>query len=213
VVPSRRFKQPVMYLRRLLRFRHYGRFVALGAVALVTACADSALPPAPVDRVGAGSMPAGASVDRTYRIGIGDKVKVAVFGEADLSGTFEVNTLGQIPLPLAGEITARGLTIGELKERVVARLSQGFLKHPKVSVEILNYRPIYVHGEVRNGGEFAYKTGVKLRDAVAMAGGFTYRANTSYVLLARDGREMRVDLPSEALLLPGDNIRVPERFF
>ena len=91
-------------------------------------------------------------VSRIYRLGIGDKVKVTVFGETDLSGQYEVGANGQLSLPLIGEIAAKGLGIGDLREAVIARLRQGYLKDPKVSVEILTYRPFYVHGEVRSGG-------------------------------------------------------------
>jgi len=93
-------------------------------------------------------------------------------------------------------------------------LRDGYLKNPKVSIEVMNFRPIYVHGEVKNGGEFAYKTGLKLRDAIAMAGGYTYRANQGYVLVDREGEEeVKITMPSSMPVLPGDNIRIPERFF
>ena len=79
----------------------------------------------------------------------------------------------------------------------------------------MSYRPIYVHGEVRNGGKFPFENGLKIRDAVAVAGGYTYRANQNFVLLQREGEagDVRVPLPNDVLLMPGDNIRIPERFF
>lgn len=181
----------------------------LGLVCL-GACADGSGTLRTLDaRQAAGLEP------RTYRLGIGDKIKLVVFGEADLSGTFEVNASGQIVLPLAGDVVAKGATMGELKDRIAGRLAQGYLRNPKVSVEVQTYRPIFVHGEVRNGGEFVYKNGIKLRDAIAAAGGYTYRANQGYVLLTREGalEEVRVNLPTSILVMPGDNIRVPERFF
>jgi polysaccharide export outer membrane protein len=83
-----------------------------------------------------------------------------------------------------------------------------------VTVEVMNYRPIYVHGEVKSAGEFQYRPGLMLRDAVAMAGGFTYRANEATALVVRDG-EQPASLPLSASIavLPGDNIRITERFF
>ena len=148
-------------------------------------------------------------------IGIGDKLKITVFGEPDLSGPLEVNALGNLPTPLIGEIKAKGLTVDELRSAIAHRLAGGYLKDPKVSVEVANYRSFFVHGEVRNGGEFQFKNGLKLRDAVAMAGGYTYRAEKSHVLLTREGegQEQSVGLPSDALVMPGDNVRIPERFF
>jgi polysaccharide export outer membrane protein len=107
------------------------------------------------------------------------------------------------------------MTLAEVRSAVTRRLSDGYLKNPKITVEILTYRPIYVHGEVRSGGEFPFKNGLKLRDAIALAGGYTYRANQGYVLLGRNGQsgDVRVSMPSDVLVMPGDNIRIPERFF
>lgn len=151
---------------------------------------------------------------RVYRIGVGDQLKVTVFGEDNLSGEFEVNAQGQVSLPLIGEQQAKGLTLQEFRELLIRRLADGYLKNPKVTADILNYRPIYVHGEVKNGGEFKYKAGLSVRDAIAMAGGYTYRANEDYIYVARQGEpDVAVRAPAEIVILPGDNIRVPERFF
>ncbi len=151
---------------------------------------------------------------RVYRLGIGDKLKIVVFGEESLSGPFEVNALGQVSMPLIGEMPAKALTLAEFREQLVRKLSDGYLKSPKVNVEMTNYRPIYVHGEVKNGGEFQFKNGVSLRDVVAMAGGYTYRADQTYVHIGREGEpDVAVRLPADIPVLPGDNIRIPERFF
>lgn len=153
-------------------------------------------------------------VPRIYRLGVGDKVKVTVFGEDNLSGPFEVNAVGQISMPLIGEMPAKGMALHEFREGLTRKLADGYLKNPKVSVEMLNYRPIFVHGEVKNGGEFAYKNGISLRDAIAMAGGYTYRADQSYLYVGREGEpDVAVKTPADVAILPGDNIRIPERFF
>lgn len=151
----------------------------------------------------------------SYRLGVGDKVRLNVFGEADLSGTFEVGASGQISLPLVGDVQAAGLDVHGVRDAAVQRLSKGYLKQPKITVEVVGYRPIYVHGEVKSSGEFPFKNGLRLRDAIALAGGYTYRANQGFVVLARDGRknEAQVRLPTDMLVMPGDNIRVPERYF
>ena len=134
---------------------------------------------------------------------------------ATATPTSRVNPSGSVGMALLGDVQAKGLTVQEFRDAVTQRLvREGILKNPKVAVDVLNYRPIYVHGEVKNGGEFQYKSGLRLRDAVAMAGGYTYRAEQSYVLLGRDDqREMQVTMPGDAPVLPGDNIRIPERFF
>ena len=161
------------------------------------------------------NLGANPEISRIYRLGVGDKVKVTVFGESELSGPLEIGASGKLAMPLVGEIPAKGQTIADLKLAIETRLKSGYLKDPKVSVEVIAYRPFYVHGEVRSGGEVAFKNGVTIRDAIAISGGYTYRANQSYVLLIREGtaQEVQVNLPSTDIVMPGDNIRVPERFF
>jgi protein involved in polysaccharide export with SLBB domain len=185
---------------------------AAAAVALagLSACSDGYGAP---DSRAIQSLPPADS--RVYRLGVGDKLKVTVFGEQDLSGQFEINAQGNVPMPLIGDIPARGVPATDLREMIARRLAEGYIKNPKVSVEVVSYRPIYVHGEVRNGGEFAFKNGIKIRDAVAIAGGYTYRAEQKYVLIQREGQaqDTRIPMPSEVQLMPGDNIRIPERFF
>jgi len=156
-----------------------------------------------------------AESGRIYRLGIGDKLKVQVFGEPDLSGAFEIGATGNVGLPLVGEIPAQGRPVSEFRDAVARKLADGYLKNPKVTVEITNYRPIYVHGEVRSGGEFQFKSGLKVRDAIALAGGYTYRANQTYIVLTRPGVTLnaRVANTGDLEVLPGDNIQIPERFF
>lgn len=179
------------------------------AAAFVGACADGSGLPPPNFATNSGSETA-----RAYQLGIGDKLKVTVFGEKDLSGEFEVNGQGNISMPLVGEIKARGATLSQFRARIRKKLENGYLTNPRVAIEVLNYRPIYVHGEVRSGGEFEYKNGLRIRDVIAKAGGYTYRANQRYVIISREGaNEVRLSLPSSTPVLPGDNIRVPERFF
>ena len=152
--------------------------------------------------------------NRTYRLGIGDKLKIVVFGEENLSGQFEVNALGQVSMPLIGDVPAANHPISEFREAIGKKLANGYLKKPQITVDVLNYRPIYVHGEVKSGGEFPFKSGLRLRDAIALAGGYTYRADQSYVAVFREGEgELNVPMSSVFAITPGDNIRVPERFF
>ncbi len=175
---------------------------------LASACANSPEIPAP------SYATASPDIQRTYRLGVGDKLKIVVFGEENLSGQFEVNALGQVSIPLIGEVPAANRPIADFREAVRRKLADGYLKNPRVTVDVLNYRPIYVHGEVKSGGEFAFKSGLRLRDAIALAGGYTYRANQSYVAVFREGAgEMQVPMNGTFAILPGDNIRILERFF
>ena len=157
-----------------------------------------------------------ASTTDTYRLSPGDKLKVTVFNEQDLTGEFQVNERGNVAFPLAGEIKASGSTPDEFRDRLTQRLRGKFVKNPRVSIEMVNYRPFNVLGEVRNAGQYAYRPGISVQDAVAMAGGFTYRANTRtvYIRRADASGEITVQTDGEKVpILPGDNLRVPERYF
>lgn len=150
-----------------------------------------------------------------YRLGVGDELRVNVFGESSLSGDFVVNAQGRIILPLAGAVEAEGLAVDEFNDAVVAALQDGFLNDPRVSVEVLNYRPIFLLGEVTSPGEYPYSEGLTVINAVARAGGFTYRTNTRVVFIKRAGSEEEVELrlAPDLRVLPGDTLRFIERFF
>jgi polysaccharide biosynthesis/export protein len=151
----------------------------------------------------------------TYLLGPNDRVRVKVYGEPDITGEYEVDTNGQISVPLAGHIGAEGLTTKQLERAIAAALSKGIVRDPRVNVEVALYRPYYILGEVKKSGEYPYRLGLTVMDAVATAGGFTYRANEGKVYLrhAGDNAEQAVSLDSPVPVFPGDNIRVPERYF
>jgi polysaccharide export outer membrane protein len=152
----------------------------------------------------------------TYRLSQGDKLKVTVFNEADLTGEFQVNERGNVAFPLVGEVQAANSTPDEFQQRLTTRLRGKYVKNPRVSIEMTSYRPFNVLGEVRNAGQYPYRPGITVQDAVALAGGFTYRANTRtvYVRRADANGEISVSTDGERVpILPGDNIRVPERYF
>jgi polysaccharide export outer membrane protein len=148
-----------------------------------------------------------------YRLGTGDQLRIIVFGEEDLSGEFQVDDTGAVSIPLVGDVTARGQTLRSFEAAVREKLAEGYLKDPRVSVQVLNYRPFYIIGEVEKGGEYPFVSGMHVLNAVAVAGGFTYRANTSKVFITRGEEEHEYLVSPELRLEPGDVIRVPERFF
>lgn len=160
-------------------------------------------------------MSTGVATDEHYTLGTGDKIKITVYGETDLSGDFVVDGSGQVQMPLIGQVAAAGLTIHEFVAKVVAALSQGYLKDPRVSVEVENYRPFFILGEINKPGEYAYQNGINALDAVALAGGFTYRADDSQVFIRRNGNTKELPLPADATtkIFPGDIVRVAERIF
>ena len=120
---------------------------------------------------------------------------------------------GAVSIPLVGDVTARGQTLRSFEAAVREKLTEGYLKDPRVSVQVLNYRPFYIIGEVENDGEYPFVSGMHVLNAVAVAGGFTYRANTSKVFITRGEEEHQYTVTPELRLEPGDVIRVPERFF
>src|ERR1044072_8478204 len=150
-----------------------------------------------------------------YRLGSGDKVRVTVFGEDALTGEYLVGGSGKISLPLVGEGEAGGLTISQFQNEVITALKEGYLKDPKVSAEVLNYRPFYILGEVQKPGEYPYSNGLTVLNAVATANGFTYRANTKKVFIKRGGENAEHEYPLTSItqVAPGDTIRIAERFF
>lgn len=149
-----------------------------------------------------------------YQLGSGDKLRVIVFGEDDLSGEFDVTGAGKVSLPLIGQVQAAGLTLDQFEAEVTTKLKQGYLTNPKVSVEVLNYRPFYIIGEVDKPGQYPYTNGMNVLNAVAVAGGFTYRAREDEVFITRDGEKEKAYATDQAVrVLPGDIVRIPERYF
>lgn len=150
-----------------------------------------------------------------YRLGSGDRLDITVFGHPDVSGEFEVGGSGQVTLPLLGQVAATGLTVTELTDRIAAALDRDYLVDPQVTIEVLNYRPFYILGEVESPGSYPYVSGLSVRQAVAIAGGFTRRARESPVVVIRDtgnGRET-VEVNLDAPVLPGDTIEIERRLF
>jgi len=156
-----------------------------------------------------------ARVVPQYRLGASDKVRVITFGEDSLSGEFIIGGSGKVSLPLVGEVQAAGLTIPEFQTEVETALKNGYLKEPRVSVEVLTYRPFYILGEVQKPGEYPYSNGLTVLNAVATANGFTYRANSKKVFIKRADSEKEEVFPltSSTPVAPGDTIRIGERFF
>lgn len=164
----------------------------------------------------AATVPTVASnVVAEYRLGAGDKVRVITFGEESLTGEFYVSGAGKVSLPLVGEVDAAGKTAQEFQRAVETSLKDGFLKDPKVSVEVLTYRPFYILGEVQKPGEYPYTNALTVQNAVATANGFTYRANQKKVFIKRadSNEEKEYPLTSSTPVSPGDTIRIGERFF
>lgn len=156
-----------------------------------------------------------AAPSGTYTLGPNDRIRLKVYGEADISGEYEIDSSGFASIPLAGRIKAAGLTTGQLERTITAALAKGIVRDPRVNIEMAQYRPYYILGEVKKSGEYPYRLGITILDAVASAGGFTYRANENKVFLRRAGGSVEEVYPLDAPIkvFPGDNIRIPERYF
>jgi protein involved in polysaccharide export with SLBB domain len=159
--------------------------------------------------------PPPATSAESYILGPNDRIRLKVYGESDITGEYEINNSGQVSIPLAGHIKAAGATTRQLEKAIASALAKGIVRDPRVNVEIAQYRPYYILGEVKKSGEYPYRHGLTVMDAVATAGGFTYRANENKVLLRRSGAGVEETLPLDAPVpvFPGDNIRIPERYF
>jgi protein involved in polysaccharide export with SLBB domain len=182
-------------------------FLPLGAAA------RGAAPPAPPVGATPGVLTPGEAL--TYELGPGDKLNIITFDEEQLSGTFYVGSNGAVSFPWIGDVPATGKTEAELRADITARLKDGYILNPQVSVQVVLYRPFYILGEVNRPGEYPYVSGLTVRAAVAMAEGFTYRANTKKVLIKRNGVSSELKLPLTATtdVEPGDTIRIVERYF
>jgi polysaccharide biosynthesis/export protein VpsN len=185
----------------------------LVAFGLLTAC--SSPPPAAEARAVAATATGGESGVEGYQLGPGDRVRVTVFRHPDLSGEFQLDGAGDFAMPLVGEIQGGSKNARQLETDIEARLKDGgYLVNPQVGIEILNYRPFYIIGEVNNPGSYQYVSGMTVINAVALAGGFTYRADDDDIIINRGGSagpEVQALLDTE--VLPGDIINVTERFF
>jgi polysaccharide export outer membrane protein len=188
----------------------------LAALFLVLFIWAPAAAQAPAGGIAPGQPAFVAGTSQDYRLGAGDKLRITVFGEDSLTGEYFVaGGSGMVAFPLVGDVKASGLTVEELRQALEAKLRDGYLKEPRVAIEVLNYRPFFILGEVAKPGEYPYTNGLTVLNAVATANGFTYRADTRKVFIRRAnaGGETQYPLTATTPVEPGDTIRIGERFF
>jgi polysaccharide export outer membrane protein len=192
---------------------HLGKFtIAVAAAALVfpllSGCAGERV--APLAAAGAAADVSG------YHLGSGDKLRITVYNEPALTGEYSVTPAGAVAFPLIGAVDVANRTIEQVTADIARRLNAGYVQDSRVSIEVLNFRPFYILGEVNKPGEYPYSSGLTVEKAVALAGGFTYRANSRVVFVRRNNG---ADEGSVALrgtpvgVQPGDTIRIGERYF
>jgi polysaccharide biosynthesis/export protein len=182
--------------------------VVLMLIVGLSACATRSAAPGP-------EIPA-AQIVAQYRLGPGDRIRLTVFNQPNLSNEFSVDGSGLVAIPLIGPVQAGDRTPRQLEQQIGQELVQrGFLKSPSVAVQVTEFRPYYILGEVGSPGSYPYTANLTVRKAVAAARGYTYRANTKRVYIQRGGESsehLYVLTPATAVL-PGDTIRIPERLF
>jgi polysaccharide export outer membrane protein len=160
-----------------------------------------------------------SSDDTNYRLGVGDQIRVITYNETQLTNTFTVGDDGTIAFPLVGSVKAEGKTSRGLAAAISAQLiAKDLMESPSVSVQVTQYRPISVLGEVNHPGQYPYQPGMTMLDAVALAGGFTYRAVTSYAtdvrtLGSNGGQVVKGKIRNDSRLEPGDVVTILERYF
>jgi polysaccharide export outer membrane protein len=166
---------------------------------------------------GLGSLPPIPQTDPSeYQLGAGDQVRIITFGDEQLTGEFRVKDDGDISMPLLGAVKAAGLTTVQLQNAITSELTgRNLYRNPSVSVEVIAYRPVFVLGEVAKPGQYPYQPGMTVVSAVAIAGGFTYRAIESEVSIVRNvnGKATEGRAERQTLVRPGDVITVHERSF
>lgn len=152
----------------------------------------------------------------SYRLGPGDRVRILTFGAEQLSGPFRVSDTGGVALPLVGLVRAAGLTTSELSQAIASALeARKLMRDPSVVAEVEEFRPIFILGEVNKPGEYPYKPGMTVLTAVAVAGGFTYRAVEDYASVVRSSGDeaMTGRVSPQSTIAPGDVVRIFERHF
>lgn len=166
---------------------------------------------------GANLPPLPETTRTAYRLGPEDQLRITVFNDPRLTGEFRISDSGTLALPLVGTVSAAGLTTDELEQAIEREMKRrGLFRDPDVAAQVDQYRPIFVLGMVERGGQFAYQPGMTVLTAVAVAGGFNYRAIQDYVSVTRigeDGRAGEYRAGREALVQPGDVVTVFERRF
>lgn len=194
-----------------MRLTAINRIVGVAALllmaALVSGCATTVRAPA--------AQAVFDALDQPYTLDTGDRLRVIVFGQTELSNLYTVDQAGNLSVPLIGTVAVRGLTTQESEGKIAAALRNGFLKSPQVTVEVETYRPFFVLGEVTQPGQYPYVLGMTAQTAVAIARGFTPRARTTTVEITRavNGELVRAEVPIHQPLRPGDTVQVFERWF
>jgi polysaccharide biosynthesis/export protein len=177
--------------------------------------------PAPVGTIGASSSRSTADTSSDYRLVSGDKLRIEVYKDTQLSQSLQIRPDGKITLPLVGDVPAAGRTSTELRDSIAGSLKE-YITNPVVTVIVVETVPpvYYVVGEVNQPGPQTLTGQVTVLQALAAAGGFKDFAKTKDIRIQRKSSAGMTTLRfnyKEAIngevkpmyLQPGDTIIVP----
>lgn len=158
---------------------------------------------------------ASARAQTIYPIDSGDLVRVTVFNEPGLSGDFTVDPMGRLNLSLIGPIEVRNITADQARQKIHEAYQDGYLRHPNITVEVIAFRPFFILGEVNQPGKYDFEPGMNILNAIALGGGLTYRGDEDNIEIQRGNDASRVTIPATlaTIVMPGDIVRVAERYF
>jgi len=188
-----------------MMYKKFG-FVIMASFVIAGCASSAAFPVETADQ---------PDINQSYPLRAGETIQVITYGEETLTGEFSIGANGVLSFPLVGDIKAVGLTPSALGKSISAALADGYVLNPQVNVEVKNYRPVYILGEVNKPGEYPYIPDMTILAAIAKADGFTYRAQQKQIFIKRSDqpREVKIRLGSNTRIYPGDTIRITERFF
>lgn len=187
--------------------RWYQVIVATASMLMMVACSSGA---------NVAPLSASSAADQEYRLGAGDKISVYVYGLDQFNHEYVVGDSGTLSFPLIQTLSVSGRTLRELELMIASKLAnEKILRDPVVTAQSVTLRSFYVTGEVRNPGEYAFRPGTTVFSAIALAGGFTYRASTRQVVITRmvGGQSVRGSATQDSKVMPGDRIEVVEKWF
>ena len=181
--------------------RFFGRFFAISILLCFGVMAQTT----------AGSAPQSAD---DYVLGPGDIIKIKVFGEPELDLETQLTNSGTLNYPFLGTIKVTGMTLKQVEQHLYQGLKGDYFVEPNVFVGMVQYRPFYIHGEVKKPGGYPYQPGMTVDQAVALAGGMTERASREDIIISREGdkaTKQKGNLNTQ--ISAGDTITIEQRFF
>lgn len=148
-----------------------------------------------------------------YQLGPGDEIEILVFQEPELNVKAKISQAGHVNLPLIGEVSLEGLTSSKAKKQIELLYKDGYLVNPNVTFIVRQYRPFFIHGEVKQPGSYKYQAEITVEQAIALSGGLKDRASTADWEVLRGYPQVTTKVDKNSVVLPGDVIKIKKSFF